>query len=54
MVHAFAAYADGTPVELDEGEIAQARWFPHDALPGAVTPYTRGMVARAYWELFRS
>jgi len=54
MVHAFASDADGAPLELDEGEIAQARWFPHDALPQDVTPYTRGLVSRAYWELFRS
>jgi ADP-ribose pyrophosphatase YjhB (NUDIX family) len=55
MVHAFAAEAnaDGAPLELDDGEIAQARWFAHDALPEQVTPYTRGMVARAYWDLFR-
>jgi ADP-ribose pyrophosphatase YjhB (NUDIX family) len=54
MVHAFAADVDGAPLELDHGEIAQARWFPHDALPEQVTPYTRGMVARAYWDLFLS
>jgi ADP-ribose pyrophosphatase YjhB (NUDIX family) len=53
-VHCFAADADGAQVEIDEGEISQARWFPHDALPEAVTPYTRRMVARAYWELFRT
>ena len=54
MVHAFAADVDGAPLELDEGEIAQARWFAHDALPAEVTRYTRGMVARAYWDLFRT
>jgi ADP-ribose pyrophosphatase YjhB (NUDIX family) len=53
MVHAFAADADGAGMDVDAGEIAQARWFPHDALPDSVTPYTRGMVARAYWDLFR-
>ena len=52
-VHAFATDVDGAPLEVDAGEIAQARWFPHDALPDAVTPYTRGMVARAYWDMFR-
>jgi ADP-ribose pyrophosphatase YjhB (NUDIX family) len=53
MVHAFAADVDGEAISVDEGEIAQARWFPNDELPDAVTPYTRGMVARAYWDLFR-
>jgi ADP-ribose pyrophosphatase YjhB (NUDIX family) len=53
-VHGFAADADGAPVALDEGEIAQARWFAHDALPEETTPYTRRMVARAYWDLFRA
>jgi ADP-ribose pyrophosphatase YjhB (NUDIX family) len=55
-VHCFAADADGDAVgmDLDEGEIAQARWFAHDALPPETTMYTRRMVARAYWEMFRS
>jgi ADP-ribose pyrophosphatase YjhB (NUDIX family) len=53
-VHGFAADVDGAPLELDEGEIAQARWFAHDALPEQTTPYTRRMVARAYWDLFRT
>jgi len=52
-VHGFAADVDGAPLALDEGEIAQARWFAHDALPEETTPYTRRMVARAYWDLFR-
>ena len=30
---------------MDEAEIAQARWFPHDALPAEATDYTRRMVA---------
>jgi len=55
-VHCFAADADGDAAGLavDAGEIAQARWFAHDALPSETTPYTRRMVARAYWEMFRS
>jgi 8-oxo-dGTP diphosphatase len=55
-VHCFAADVDGDEVslDLDEGEIAQARWFACDALPGETTAYTRRMVARAYWEMFRS
>jgi 8-oxo-dGTP diphosphatase len=53
-VHGFAADADGAPLALDEGEIAEARWFAHDALPAETAPYTRRMVARAYWDLFRS
>lgn len=55
-VHCFAADADGDGpgMTVDEGEIAQARWFAHDALPSETTPYTRRMVARAYWEMFRS
>ena len=56
-VHCFAADAaadgDGS-LAVDEGEIAQARWFAHDALPSETTTYTRRMVARAYWEMFRS
>ena len=54
-VHCFAADADGDApgMTVDEGEIAQARWFAHDALPSETTPYTRRMVARAYWEMFR-
>lgn len=53
-VHAFATDVAGAPLVLDEAEIAQARWFAHDALPPEASPYTRRMVARAYWELFRS
>jgi ADP-ribose pyrophosphatase YjhB (NUDIX family) len=53
-IHGFAADADRTPLALDDGEIAQARWFPHDTLPEETTPYTRRMVARAYWDLFQS
>jgi ADP-ribose pyrophosphatase YjhB (NUDIX family) len=53
-LHAFAADVDGAAVQLDPAEIAQARWFPHDALPDEVTPYTRGIVARAYWDMFRT
>jgi 8-oxo-dGTP diphosphatase len=53
MVHGFAADADGTPLVIDEAEIAHARWFAHDDLPRETSPYTRRMVARAYWDLFR-
>jgi ADP-ribose pyrophosphatase YjhB (NUDIX family) len=55
-VHCFAADLYGEPagLEIDEGEIAQARWFAHDALPSETATYTRRMVARAYWEMFRS
>ena len=54
-VHCFAADADGdgAPIEVDAGEIAQARWFARDALPGETTSYTRRMVARANWNLFQ-
>jgi ADP-ribose pyrophosphatase YjhB (NUDIX family) len=52
-VHAFATDVDGAPLVLDEAEIAEARWFGHEALPDETSPYTRRMVARAYWELFR-
>jgi ADP-ribose pyrophosphatase YjhB (NUDIX family) len=55
-VHCFAADLRGDPAgpKIDEGEIAQAGWFARDALPAATSPYTRRMVARAYWEMFRS
>jgi ADP-ribose pyrophosphatase YjhB (NUDIX family) len=55
-VHCFAADAepDAPDLDVDPGEIAQARWFAHDALPPETTTYTRRMVARAYWETFRS
>lgn len=55
-VHCFAAdlHGDRAGPEIDEGEIAQADWFAHDALPAQTSPYTRRMVARAYWEMFRS
>jgi ADP-ribose pyrophosphatase YjhB (NUDIX family) len=55
-VHCFAAELHGGPTgpEIDRGEIAQARWFARDALPGETSPYTRRMVARAYWEMFSS
>jgi len=54
-VHCFAADADDADLSLvvDAGEIAHARWFAHDALPSETTLYTRRMVARAYWEMFR-
>jgi ADP-ribose pyrophosphatase YjhB (NUDIX family) len=52
-VHGFAADAGGGQLAVDEGEIAQARWFARDALPSQTSPYTRRMVARAYWELFQ-
>jgi len=53
--HGFAADADPDSAELDvdAGEIAQARWFAHDALPPATSDYTRRMVARAFWDTFR-
>jgi NAD+ diphosphatase len=56
MRHGFAADVDpaGAGLDVDEGEIAQARWFPHDALPLETSDYTRRMVARAYWEMFRA
>jgi ADP-ribose pyrophosphatase YjhB (NUDIX family) len=55
-VHCFAADTDGADPALavDAGEIAQAHWFAHDALPTETSPYTRRMVARAYWEMFES
>ena len=55
-VHGFAADADGdgATLALDDAEIAQACWFAHDALPTQTTEYTRRMVARAYWEMFRA
>jgi ADP-ribose pyrophosphatase YjhB (NUDIX family) len=52
-VHAFATDVDGASLVLDEAEIAEARWFGYGALPDETSPYTRRMVARAYWELFR-
>jgi ADP-ribose pyrophosphatase YjhB (NUDIX family) len=52
-LHGFAADVDGAPLVIDDGEISQARWFARDALPEQTTPYTRRMVARAYWDLFR-
>lgn len=52
-IHAFTTDVDGEPLVLDEAEIAEARWFGHQALPEETSPYTRRMVARAYWELFR-
>jgi ADP-ribose pyrophosphatase YjhB (NUDIX family) len=52
-IHAFATDVDGGPLVLDEAEIAEARWFGHEALPDETTPLTRRLVARAYWELFR-
>jgi NADH pyrophosphatase NudC (nudix superfamily) len=52
-VHAYAADVDGTAPVLDEAEIAEARWFAYRDLPQETTPYTRRMVARAFWEVFR-
>ncbi|MDX6659091.1 MAG: hypothetical protein QOH62_3884, partial [Solirubrobacteraceae bacterium] len=52
-IHALTTDVDGEPLVLDEAEIAEARWFGHQALPEETNPYTRRMVARAYWELFR-
>jgi ADP-ribose pyrophosphatase YjhB (NUDIX family) len=52
-VHGFAADVDEDALAIDEGEISQARWFARDALPEDTAPYTRRMVARAYWEMFR-
>ena len=56
MRHAFAADADpgADGLDVDAAEIAQARWFPHGALPSATSAYTRRMVARAFWEMFRA
>ena len=58
MRHGYAADADDGPdapgLDVDEAEIAQARWFAHDALPAQTSDYTRRMVARAYWEMFRA
>ena len=54
MRHGYAADAgpDSAGLDVDEAEIAQARWFPHDALPAEASDYTRRMVGRAYWEMF--
>jgi len=39
-----------TEVHPSAAEIAEARWFPRDALPGAATAFARQMIARAYWD----
>jgi 8-oxo-dGTP diphosphatase len=53
MVHGFAVEVKGAALVIDEAEIAQARWFAHGELPTETSQYTRRMVARAYWDLFR-
>lgn len=53
-VHGFACDSDHAALTLDEAEIAHADWFDRAELPEPTSAYTRRMVARAYWELFRT
>ncbi len=53
-IHVFAVeVAAGVELHPSEAEIAEVRWARHDALPAGTTVFTRRMVARAYWEMFR-
>jgi ADP-ribose pyrophosphatase YjhB (NUDIX family) len=44
---------EGTVLTPSPVEIATTRWARHDALPPAMTTFSRRMVARAYWDEFR-
>lgn len=40
-LHCYQAELRGHPLQLDRVEIAEARWFPRDALPETLSPYVR-------------
>jgi ADP-ribose pyrophosphatase YjhB (NUDIX family) len=46
----FVVDVDGETVRASEAEIADARWFAHDALPKTTGRFARRMAARSYWE----
>jgi ADP-ribose pyrophosphatase YjhB (NUDIX family) len=50
QLFSYVVDVDGEAVRPSEAEIADARWFPHDALPVPTGRFARRMVARAYWE----
>jgi ADP-ribose pyrophosphatase YjhB (NUDIX family) len=53
-IHVFAVeIAAGVELRPSEAEIAAVRWARHDALPPDTTVFSRRMIARSYWEMFR-
>jgi NAD+ diphosphatase len=46
----FVADVDTKAITPSEAEIADARWFPRDALPSGATRLARRMTARSYWD----
>jgi 8-oxo-dGTP pyrophosphatase MutT (NUDIX family) len=47
VLHCFQAELRAATLEVDEGEIAAARWFRRDALPPRVNPYVVTILERA-------
>jgi 8-oxo-dGTP pyrophosphatase MutT (NUDIX family) len=53
-LHVFAVdVAPGVAVTPSPVEIESVCWARHDALPAPATPFTRRMVARAFWDEYR-
>ena len=50
VLHSYAVELGGRTVTPNPAEIAEARWVHRGALPEDTSPFTRRMVARAYWE----
>ncbi|HEU4975544.1 MAG TPA: NUDIX domain-containing protein [Baekduia sp.] len=50
VLHSYAVEIDGRAITPNPAEIAEARWVHREALPEDTSPFTRRMVARAYWE----
>jgi 8-oxo-dGTP pyrophosphatase MutT (NUDIX family) len=49
-LHTYVVDVDGESIRPSEAEIAEARWFAHDALPQRTGRLARRMTARSYWE----
>ena len=47
FVHCFQAEADGLELVIEEGEIAEVRWFPRNRLPEKLGRYARPVLARS-------
>jgi hypothetical protein len=48
FVDCFQADAHGLELELDQGEIADAQWFPRNRLPDDLGRYARPILARSF------
>ena len=50
QLYTFVVDVPDEAVRVSEAEIAEARWFPQDALPAQAGRFARRMVARSAWD----